>query len=113
MTNAIATNWPTPPSNRGKMTPAVKAKMESRPGAETPTIIELRLYPYVVHTLMNSKRFEFTKVNDDDMNVIYAWCDNNDVQYVDLHRGEFSLIVTEDFLRHMFEVIMLSYIYND
>tara|TARA_R100001143_G_C3359747_1_gene134734 strand:- start:96 stop:419 length:324 start_codon:yes stop_codon:yes gene_type:complete len=89
---------------RGMLTARVQKKANELLGRPI-TVKELRLYPYIQYTMMNSQALDPAHMNQDDRNVLARLrCEGH------IEGGASGLQITKEFWDIMNEIIFLGYV---
>tara|TARA_Y100000310_G_scaffold290141_1_gene317083 strand:+ start:196 stop:489 length:294 start_codon:yes stop_codon:yes gene_type:complete len=93
-----------PGQKRGQLTDRIKQKSKELLGYEV-DVTELRLMPYIMHTMMNSQRIDPGKCNQKDREVLSRWRSAGHIQ-----GGASGLEVSREFWDIMCEIVFLGYV---
>lgn len=94
--------------NRGILTPAVQEAARNNLYCEI-SQAELRLMPYIHHTLINSRRIDPNRINPDERTILSDWRKKG---WLSGGAGS-DIEVTKEFYRAMNEVIWAGYVAFD
>ena len=89
---------------RGQLTDRIKQKSKELLGYEI-DVTELRLMPYIIHTMMNDQRIDPRKCNQADREVLSRW---RKAGYIE--GGASGLLITKDFWEILCEIVFLGYV---
>ena len=76
-------------------------------GIKEITTAELRLMPYIQYTMMNSKKLDPQRMNNEDRAILSQWRSNKWIE-----GGASGLTITKDFWGAINEIMWLGYV-ND
>lgn len=89
---------------RGVLTDAIKVKSREMMGREIDTT-ELRLMPYVMHTMMNSQVLDPNKISSKERAVLAIW---RTAGYIE--GGASGMGITEEFWNIMTTLVFMGYV---
>ncbi len=89
---------------RGQLTQRIKDKSKKLLGYEI-DVTELRLMPYVLHTMMNDQRIKPRHCNQDDREILQKWREAGHIE-----GGASGLQITENFWNIICEIVRLGYV---
>lgn len=89
---------------RGQLTDRIKKRSKELLGYEI-DVIELRLMPYILHTMMNDQRIKPEHCNGDDRAILKKWREAGHIE-----GGASGLQITEEFWNIICEIVRLGYV---
>jgi len=89
---------------RGQLTDEIKKRSKELLGYEIDTT-ELRLMPYVLHTMMDDQRIDPRKCNQDDRVILKKWR-----QAEHIEGGASGLQITKEFWNIICEIVRMGYV---
>lgn len=98
----------TPPCDgqrRGMVTPRIAKRAAELLGGHEITVRELRLIPYVVHTMTNNQRIDPNKINAEEREILSRWRKAGHIE-----GGAGGLKITREFWDVCCELLFLGYV---
>ena len=92
---------------RGMVTKEINQVAYDLLGLKEISTAELMLMPYVQYTMMNSKKLDPQRMNNEDRAILSQWRSNNWIE-----GGASGLTITKDFWDAINEILWLGYV-ND
>jgi len=89
---------------RGNLTDRIKIKSKELLGYEI-NQTELRLMPYILHTMMNDQRIKPEHCNREDRDILKKWREAGHIE-----GGASGLQITEEFWNIICEIVRLGYV---
>ena len=92
---------------RGNLTEQIRVKALDLMGKEI-SVTELRLMPYLQYVLMNERKFDVCKLNNEDIGIIQEWESEGYISFeTDI---ENKILCTKAFWDIMCEILFLGYV---
>ena len=104
MTTTTAKMTAAKAQGRGQLTKRIKRKSKELLGYEI-SVVELRMFPYVVYVMMNEHRIDIRKCNQADREILSKWRKAGHIE-----GGCGGLWVTREFWDIAMEIVFLGYV---
>lgn len=89
---------------RGQLTDLIKTRGRELLGYEI-GVVELRLMPYIMHTMTNDQKIDIRKCNQADREVLQKWREAGHIE-----GGASGLQITKEFWDIVCEIVFLGYV---
>jgi len=94
-------------ARRGELTHEINDKAKELIGREL-SLTELRLIPYIQYVMVNERKIDPRKCNEDDRKILQKWRKEGYIE-----GGASGLAITKEFWDFMCEILFIAYVGYD